>query len=290
MNSNERLKFYLGEKLYNQEFNIQDYNLNKDINMLKNSTWFAKEIYEISLVKLLIKTNNQDKKFKFQPGDVILKQDLCTLVKNRYNNNNSVILRCLNFSRHWPAYYYVQKDILFDNKKNIIFWRGATTGYSGVNKPGNRFTLIEKWFDKSKYIDIAFSRICQNQDSYKKYVKSFVNIEQMLKYKYILSVEGNDKDSGLNWKLNSNSVVLMTKPRVTSWLMETTLIPNHHYVLLKDDFSDLEEKLEWCNNHQNECKKIVLNAKKFMSQFADKKKEEKLEENVINKYFELIGQ
>ena len=33
--------------------------------------------------------------------------------------------------------------------------------------------------------------------------------KEFLKYKYILSVEGNDKDSGINWNLNSNSVVLM---------------------------------------------------------------------------------
>ena len=68
---------------------------------------------------------------------------------------------------------------------------------------------------------------------YNKYVKGKCNISKFLQYKYILSIEGNDKDSGLNWKLNSNSLVLMAKPRVTSWLMETKLIPNYHYILPK---------------------------------------------------------
>jgi len=111
-----------------------------------------------------------------------------------------------------------------------------------------------------------------------------------LKYKYILSVEGNDKDSGINWKLNSNSLVLMAKPRVTSWLMETTLIPNYHYVLLKDDFSDLLEKVIWCHNHPNECKQIVKNANEFMKQFANPIMEQQIEEAVINKYFQLTNQ
>ena len=34
----------------------------------------------------------------------------------------------------------------------------------------------------------------------------------------------------------------MPRPTITSWLMETTLIPNFHYILLKDDFSDLHSK------------------------------------------------
>ena len=79
----------------------------------------------------------------------------------------------------------------------------------------------------------------------------------------------------------------MAKPRVTSWLMETTLIPNKHYVLLKDDFSDLYEKLEWCNNNQDKCIEIIKNANAFMQQFANNSLEEKLEMDVLNKYFEL---
>jgi len=124
-------------------------------------------------------------------------------------------------------------------------------------------------------------------NKYKKYVKGESSIHDFLKYKYILSIEGNDKDSGINWKLNSNSLVLMAKPSVVSWLMEDTLIPDYHYILLKDDFSDLEEKLEWCNNNQDKCKQIINNANIYMKQFSDIKKEEEIEIDVINKYFEL---
>ena len=110
-----------------------------------------------------------------------------------------------------------------------------------------------------------------------------------MKYKYIISVEGNDKDSGLNWKLNSNSVVIMPRPRITSWLMETTLIPDVHYVLIKDDFSDLEEKLSWCENNQNKCKEIVKNANMFMSQFSNELNERQIEEEVVHKYFDILS-
>jgi hypothetical protein len=123
---------------------------------------------------------------------------------------------------------------------------------------------------------------------YDNFVKPQLSIEEMLHYKYILSVEGNDKDSGLNWKLNSNSVVLMAKPRHTSWLMESTLMSDFHYVLLKDDFSDLYEKLEWCIKNQDRCKEIVENANDFMMQFADSEQEQQIEHQVINRYFEIF--
>ena len=82
----------------------------------------------------------------------------------------------------------------------------------------------------------------------------------------------------------------MPRPRCCSWLMETRLIPNFHYVLLKDDFSDLKQKYEWCKKNQKGCKQIVNNANKFMEQFRKRKREENIENSVISKYFELTGQ
>lgn len=44
----------------------------------------------------------------------------------------------------------------------------------------------------------------------------------------------------------------MPKPKFETWFMEGALIPNHHYVLIKDDFSDLEEQLDYYTNHYDE--------------------------------------
>jgi hypothetical protein len=80
----------------------------------------------------------------------------------------------------------------------------------------------------------------------------------------------------------------MSAPKVCSWLMETTLVPNYHYVLLKDDFSNLKEKLNWCNDNPEICKEIISNANHFMSQFSNLNNEIELEKRVINKYFEIL--
>jgi len=302
MTFEERVNFYLGYNFVNSDkININDYeniytidmltdNIDQTINNIdKSGMNFTYRFYDYSIKSLLIKTKNIDKKFKFKRGDISYKETLITLVKNRcINNNDSVLLRCLNFDRHWKEYYDKPIDVTFEEKQPKIFWRGTTTGQPYYI--GNRFDLVTKWYIKHPDIDVGFNKICQNKNEYAQYVKGHCKSEEFLKYKYIISVEGNDKDSGINWKLNSNSLVLMPRPRVTSWLMETTLIPNFHYVLLKDDFSDLAEKLEWCNNNQDECKQIIKNANHFMSQFADAKREEELEEEVIRRYFEKIIQ
>ena len=113
-----------------------------------------------------------------------------------------------------------------------------------------------------------------------------MNIDEQLKYKYLISIEGHDKASDINWKLNSNSLVFMARPKKVSWLMEDKLFPGYHYILLKNDYSDIEEKLEWCNNNPEKCKQIVKNANKYMEQFMDIDRETRIENEVIKRYFE----
>ena len=276
----ERLHFYLGTTLCNRQFK-HDYEVYKN-----NST---DTFYDIDLKKLLTRTGHSKKPYSFAAGDIQHHTHPCALVKNRCGNGeNGVILRCLSFKRHWHDFYNRPTDIPFQSKRNTVFWRGATTG--AENRVANRFQFVKRWFNVYPSIDVGFSFVCQDMNSYKAYVKGESSIQNFLQYKYIVSIEGNDKDSGLNWKLNSNSLVLMAKPRVCSWLMETTLLPEYHYVLLKDDFSDLADKLAWCNANQQACKTIIENAHVFMSKFADTKAEEDLEKQVIDRYFELIAE
>jgi hypothetical protein len=288
MDYQERIKFYLGEQFTQEKFEVNKKMLNKNMLTPKKHDEGFNENYIYPLKLLIHKTHHSEKELASILGDVSGYTSPEELCKNRMAGcTDGVILRCLNFNRHWSLFYNKPNDIPFNQKKSIVLWRGTTTG--DPYRIGNRFDLVKRWFNKNKYIDVGFSSICQNKDEYKQYVKGMCDVNYFLQYKYIISVEGNDKDSGLNWKLNSNSLVLMPKPLVTSWLMETTLIPNHHYVLLNGDFSDLEEKLIWCTNNQSKCKEIIKNANLYMSQFKDYKKEQELELCVINKYFSTIG-
>jgi len=266
-----RVEFYLGKLSF------------KNVDKLQVLTYedLKDNLVELPLKKLLKKNNVSHLRFHAFFKDIADIKHAACLVKVRLNDH-SVLLRSINVDRHWGHYYHKPPDTPFEKKINTVYWRGATTG--SPHKLANRFTLVKKWFHHPN-MDIGFSEICQGKDNYSQFVKGKDKIKDFLKYKYILSVEGNDKDSGIQWKLNSNSLVMMAKPRCTSWLMETTLIPNYHYLLLKDDFSDLEEKILLCNKHPNECKKIIRNANKFMSQFANEELEQRIENTVIQEYF-----
>jgi Glycosyl transferase family 90 len=88
-----------------------------------------------------------------------------------------------------------------------------------------------------------------------------VSIEDMLSYKAIIMLEGNDVSSGLKWALYSNSVVLTQTPTKTSWAMEELLEPWVHYVPLADDLSDVEEKMQWIIDNDEEAQMIALRGK-----------------------------
>jgi hypothetical protein len=271
----KRIAFYLGDVTFTK---LDELN-SKCISDLKHP------LRELPLKNIIKQNNLSNRRFHLCSGDNNQSRSSDCFVKNRFNSNHSVILRCINFKRHWHHYYNRPPDIPFEQKINTVFWRGTTTG--SPDRPGNRFTLVKRWFH-NPIMNIGLSHICQGRDEYKPYVKNQCKIEDFLKYRYILSVEGNDKDSGIQWKLNSNSLVMMAKPRITSWLMETTLIPNYHYVLLKDDFSNLEQKIIWYNKNPNICKQIIKNANEYMKQFSNKKMEEEIERKVILQYFKKV--
>ena len=196
--------------------------------------------------------------------------DLPAIVKVRYiDNSKGGIIGPLEYNRHFAL-----RDVKLYNgkwkyKRADCIWRGAPTGIQDCDEePKNwkntRMAFCYKW--KYKF-DVGITTTWNRWDS--NYLKPSTSIHEMLDYKYIISLPGNDKDSGINWKLASNSVVLMAPPKIESWLMEGLLKPWIHYVPLADDYSDLDKIVEWCKNNDEKCQEIVKNANIFMKQFEN---------------------
>jgi spore maturation protein CgeB len=82
----------------------------------------------------------------------------------------------------------------------------------------------------------------------------------------------------------------MPRPKYETWFMEGTLIPDHHYVCIKDDYSDLEEKLNYYIEHPDEAQRIIDNAHEFVAQFRNKRREKIISLLVLDKYFRKTGQ
>ena len=148
---------------------------------------------------------------------------------------------------------------------------------------------MQKFFNKSSIIDIGdYNKSGKNYN--KDWHVPFMSIEEQLKNKFILSIEGNDVATSTKWIMSSNSLCFMTQPKFETWFMEGQLIPNHHYVLIKDDYSDLEEKINYYSTFTLEAKTIIHNANMYISQFKNSKIEDWLQLKILEKYFQFSGQ
>ncbi len=191
------------------------------------------------------------------------------------DNENGVLMN-LNKIRH---FVFVDDHMPFEQKKNIAVWRG------------NAFQPWRKEF-LSRYCnhprcDVGHAHKRKKDGTWD---KPFLGIRDQLKYKFILSIEGNDVATNLKWIMSSNSLCLMRRPRMETWFMEGLLQPGVHYVQLKDDFSDLEEKMDFYLANPAEALAIIRQANAYVEQFSRPEIEDAIALRVLEKYFVLSGQ
>lgn len=213
-------------------------------------------------------------------GDITNVPNIPSVTKSRpiSNNDNSILLK-FDKVRH---FYFVDNDIPFDKKNNKLVWRGA------VFQP-HRIKFMEKFFNKSSIIDVGDFNKSKNYHN-DQWRAPHMSITEQLQNKFILSIEGNDVATSTKWIMSSNSLCFMIKPKFETWFMEGGLIPNYHYVLIRDDYSDLEEKINYYIVNNEEAKSIIYNANNYISQFKNKKTEDWLHLKILERYFYLSGQ
>ena len=202
----------------------------------------------------------------------------------------------------------------FNDKKDQIIWRGTASGLDSHLNPVHRFSNFEtsikqvqrfifvNKFSKThniKFVDFPLKwRNKFTKDRFQDFDLFLKNnphalgeplswSQDICSYKYILNLEGYDWPSSLCQSLQSNSVTIATTPKWHN-VLHFNLQPWKHYVPIKDDGSDLKDKLAWCKSNDKECKKISDRSSEYMSQFTtdseaqiQKKIFKKLHENRI---------
>jgi len=222
----------------------------------------------------------QEYKLSYLFGDITHVPSIPAVTKSRpvSDNDNSILMK-FDKVRH---FYMVKNDIKFKDKKNKLIWRGA------VCQP-HRISFMQSFFNKTDLIDAGDFNKGPNAVN-KEWRVPFTSIKDQLEYKFILSIEGNDVATSTKWIMSSNSLLFMTKPKFETWLMEGRLIPNYHYVLVNDDYSNLEEKINYYIENTDEAEEIISNANHYMLQFKDLKSEDWLHLKILERYFRLSGQ
>ena len=237
-----------------------------------------KKTYFFDLIEYL-KYFSLQSKISYLFGDITEVPEVPSFVKSRPisdENSNSVLMK-LDKVRH---FIFLTNDIPFTQKKNLLVWRGKA-------HQEHRQYFLNKFYTHP-LCDVG--QIVKNSDkdpNALQWVKEKLSLKKQLEYKFILAIEGNDVASNLKWVMSSNSLAFMTKPKYETWFMEGTLIPNYHYVLLKEDYSDLEEKIRYYTKETDKALEIINNAHQYVEQFKDKSREDLISILVIEKYFHL---
>jgi hypothetical protein len=98
----------------------------------------------------------------------------------------------------------------------------------------------------------------------------FTPIYEQSKYKYLVYVDGHCAACRYGFMMRLGSVILKVEPRqVADRMWYFPLLKQYHdHVPVKPDLSDLEEKIKWCREHDDECRVIGENAKKFYDKYV----------------------
>ena len=226
----------------------------------------------------LTKYFSQSLKANFLFGDINYVPSQISFVKSRpinSENHNSILLK-LNKVRH---FLFINDNCPVEKKKNILFGRAA------VNQK-HRIEFYKKYFD-NELCDLGQ---INKGTSHDQWYKKKVSLDYHLRHKFILCIEGNDVASNLKWVMSSSSVAVMPKPKFESWFMEAILVPDYHYIQIKDDYSDLEKKLKFYIKNPEKLKQISINANNYVNQFRDSNDEKIISLLVMEKFFAFTNQ
>ncbi|TPM03332.1 lipopolysaccharide biosynthesis protein [Mesorhizobium sp. B2-3-11] len=210
-------------------------------------------------------------------GDVRRVPKVPTIVKDRPirdDDKNAIIMKLDKFRHfHMPA-----DAISFADKLPAVVWRGD------LNNP------IRTRFLKAVR-DLPFCDVGSHKpNAPAEYAKPFLSISQHQRYRYIVSLEGNDVATNLKWIMNSKSLCLMPPPTYETWFAERQLEANVHYVPLEADFSNLAENVAYFERHPAKAERIIAAANAYCRTFDEERTEQAISLLVLYKYFVLSGQ
>jgi hypothetical protein len=210
-------------------------------------------------------------------GDVRRVPKMPSIVKDRPildDNSNAVLMKLDKFRHfHMPA-----DKMRFADKCPTVVWRGA------LNNPiRTRFLEVARGLP---FCDVGTPK----KPAAAKYRKPYLTIEQQRRYRYIVSLEGNDVATNLKWIMSSKSLCLMPPPTYETWFAERQIETDVHYVPLARDFADFAEKVQYFEKHPAEAERIIAAANAYCRKFCNERDEQAISLLVLYKYFVLSGQ
>ncbi len=231
-------------------------------------------------------------------GDIVVtdiswsKAPILTFAVNKDHRDNRIMIPDSLTLHNWPEIYYsileLNKEIPWDKKINKGFWRGATTGslfdendyfnsYTSIVDEKNyaklpRIKLVDFSNSHPDLVDARFTIITQAHSATMLILKQKYQLapqaskNKHLKHKIQINIDGNSCTyPGFIWRLLSNSVTLKDETPDIQWFYNL-FKPWKHYIPIKSDMSDIEDKIEWVRMHDSEAKEIAAQASSIVQE------------------------
>ncbi len=165
------------------------------------------------------------------------------------------------------------REIPWEQRREIAFWRGASNdkGYTLENfrqKPRFLISFLTKLHPN--LVDAGFCRVYPEEVAQViqglGLIPGSTPVSGHLFYKYLPVLDGYMCTfPGFQWRLLSGSLTFKQESDEVQYFY-SALKPYEHYIPIKNDMSDLVEKINWAKEHDAECHKIAENARAFALQ------------------------
>ena len=196
------------------------------------------------------------------------KDIVCQSSQKSFPNTLNVVDRHYFYHNMYNSFRSFHRGIPFDEKKSMLVFGGQDRGTKHNFLVNRTIEMSPRNYFKSQ-IAPQYPWIACSSD------ELWIDRRDMIHYKYILDVDGIASTwDATAWKLNSGSVIFKSQSAWEQWFygqrteeglqQRTTtegvkrpvsfgFLPGIHYIEIKDDFSDIEEKFRWCEAHPEEC-------------------------------------
>tara|TARA_E500000331_G_scaffold4849_1_gene4726 strand:+ start:4275 stop:5258 length:984 start_codon:yes stop_codon:yes gene_type:complete len=263
---NSKLILYLSNDI--KEFSINYFRL---LDCLKVWIPCMKNCSERKNKNLKIKLNISDR------GDIdTYSMDSC--------NTNKLIPDQFSMFDHYENKYEInllsnQKFIKqWMLKKNILFWRGSTTGQ--LIKGSQDMSQLKRIkyclnYQQINGFDLKISKVTQTdlQESLvikwlkeKKIYSKPVDEDYFSNYKYYPDIPGNALAWGTIRKFRAGSLVFRTKTKRSLYYYRL-MKEWKHYIPLENDLNDIKNKYLWAETNQYEAAQIAYNGYKVANKY-----------------------
>ena len=230
-------------------------------------------------------------------------------INSPYEKNKFLLPDSHMVSKNWAPLVekikLANKNHPWESKEEIIFWRGnASGGVRGTYQLTNfhKIARLKLIFLSKLYPHLIDARLTgaidknynqSSQDLDKILKLSFedkynpTSEEDHLKFKYLISVDGNTCAwMRVPWIMLSNSVLLKQETTKMEWFYPA-LKAFHNYIPLREDLRDLFEKYEWLKQNDKKIQAISENATNFVENNLSPEDIDKQMVIILNEYAKI---